>query len=212
LNFFCKDFSFRFSPNIPIRPGPPRVYLVGLGGIWNPYSQFVSEKICKVGVGLPIPILERAKHWHHDVHRPKPSGRSLTDYLLARENIVTPFSISNPLKVVVLLRFTRNIAEDLFIDLLQQPLGNYSLEANDTFRAFLFEVIEDQTIRRGDEITFYWFDDGSLVVAKNGEIRGNLRYPELYHGVLNIFLDPKITISPDLYHCTVKSIPSIEPI
>lgn len=157
-------------------------------------------------------MLERAKNWHHEIYQPKPTKRTLSDTLLARENIITPYSISNPLKVVVILRFTRNIEEELFIDLLQQPLGSYSLEANESFRAFLFHVIEDRTIRKGDEITFYWFDDGSLVVAKNGEIRGNIKFQELYHAVLDAFLNPQISISPDLYKCAMRSIPAIEPI
>jgi len=186
-------FPKRFTPNVPARPKAASMVIIGVGRV---------EKLpgCMVAVGVGPYSLDRAREWlreeKHHAHR---RYFTLVDHLLKRENIITPYSITNPVKIGVVLKFERSVPADQLLDALIQPLAFVHDEPRKNFINMLRSAVGDaEYLRRGEEIAFYWFDSGNLLILHDGDLTSGINNPEINRALLEGFIDDRKTMSREL--------------
>ena len=66
----------------------------------------------------------------------------------------------------------------------------------------MMEVIGSQGMKQGEEFQWYWYGpEKGLACAKNGVYKEIPTTKELEETLLEIYVDPKKTVSPDLVKC-----------
>ena len=167
-----------------------------------------KQKLCRVSLALPASSLDRAKLWEHNRRRRR-TDKSLTDSLLQRVNIVTPYQISNPLKVAVTLRFYQTVNVDEFLNLLNEAFEGTPKRVYRQFTDSLKLALEDDRIQSGQEIAFYWLDDGDVMITKDGDVCGQTTQDDANFKLLLAFLDEDVSISKDLVKNVKEHIPIV---
>eukprot|EP01039_Chlorochromonas_danica_P007299 gene7298-8077_t len=209
LTIISQGFPERISPNIAVRPQTSPLYLVGVGRINKRvpgYFKAHAEEFCKVAVALSPSSVDRAKLWYL---RQASTAASLTEYLLSRENIITPHSISNPLKVAVMMKFTTATTADYLVHLFKSAFRSCPKASTSIFMKMLVNALRG-TLEPNDELAFYFFDNADVIVTKNGIVCAIINIPEINEAFLNVFLDPTESIVPELYDAVVENVHTIE--
>jgi hypothetical protein len=176
---------------------------------------FKRQTLFKVAVALPSSSLDRAKIWsresHKHTHYPEQhrndEHRTLTDYLLQKVNIITPYEIANPLKVAITIRFLQTTQTQDFIKLFQDAYDGAPWRYFAYLDDALSKAISDEKIRSGEELGFYWFDDGEMLVTKNGDVRGRIYKQGVNRRFLEAFVEDDHTISNELVKALNEHIP-----
>lgn len=170
------------------------------------YFKDQAEELCKVAVAMAPSSADRAKLWYL---RRASTAASLTQYLLTRENIITPHSISNPLKVAVMMRFTTATTADYLVHLFQTAFRSCPQASTSTFMKIFVNALRE-TLQPNDELAFYFFDNADVTITKNGVVCAIINIPEINEAFLNVFLHPTESIVPDLYEAVVENVHTIE--
>lgn len=186
------------------------MYLIGVGSVKQ--KGYLGDRIvAKIGVGCDRYSLKGAKEWTRDQrNRNRPP---LEDYLLRRENLLTPYAIANPLRVAVMIRFEENFPTRDFVKLFEAPLlssSSCSRESWTTFRDTLSDSMGDRRMLAGDEVGLFWYDNGDLLLTKNHNIQGVLHLPEINRPLLAAFLDSQDGFAKDLAECVESSVELID--
>ena len=53
----------------------------------------------------------------------------------------------------------------------------------------------------GESVTFYWIKGGGIIIARNNTIGGIIRNNEIEKRLLDVYIDPSRSVSPDLVKC-----------
>ena len=76
-----------------------------------------------------------------------------------------------------------------------------SCDVNDVniFKTALSEAIGSSGVKTGDEVTFFWLNNGALQVANNGEPGPIVPVPAVIgQQLLSVYLNPLMTVSKEL--------------
>lgn len=193
-----QGFPHRITPNLAVRPQGTPLYVAGVGKINKlnrGYFKESSEELCRVAVAIAPYTADRARDWI--VKHGSKGNSTLTEQLLLRENIITPYSISNPLKVAVYLRVISPLRGDYLIHLLKESFHECPYESYRDFMTTLASAMGDQ-LNKGDEVGFHFFDNGDITITYNGVATGMVNIPSVTGILLDAFMDPTYGIVPDL--------------
>ncbi len=198
---FTKEFPEVYTPAIPVRPQAPSVFTIAVAPVTSSTFLFKKQTLFKIAVALPSSSLDRAKIWDREYHTAQRRGeesRPLSDYLLQKVNIVTPYEISNPLKVAITIRFLQTMSTDDFLQIIRDGFQGAPWRYTAYLEDALNKAISDEKIRSGEELAFYWFDNGELMVVKNGDVRGRIYKEGVNRRFLEVFVDNEHAICTEL--------------
>ena len=66
------------------------------------------------------------------------------------------------------------------------------------------------TIQKGEELSFVWLEDQSLAIAHERKLTEVINTPDLAKRLLNVYLDPKRAVSPELVNTLGANIEAID--
>lgn len=164
-----------------------------------------------VAVAVGPYSLDRAREWLREEKHGHRRYFTLVDHLLKRENIITPYSITNPVKIGVVLKFERTVPADQLLHALIQPLEFVHDEPRKQFINMLQSAVGDaKYLRRGEEIAFYWFDNENLLILHDGDLASGINNPEINRALLEGFIDVHKTMSRELVERIKLMIPDVD--
>jgi hypothetical protein len=175
--FFDKSFS-------PLHP----LLLAGVG-MRKRNILFIDVDVYLIGINFSEKVFRKAKEWSVNYR----NSCSLTDYILLDDS-------TNEAKVSATLRFVRPVSTSQLIDAFNEAFKGCKQESIDVFKKSLKESINVNGVKKGDEIVFYWLQQ-NLVIAVNGEVKNMIYSSEIYKRLLEVYIDPKYTVSNELSTC-----------
>jgi hypothetical protein len=151
----------------------------------------VDVDVYLIGISLADDTLKVAKKWNSSG-----GGKSLADSIFDSYRLS-----SNPSKVTLsaTLRFCRGATTAQFLNAFEDAFKGCDQVAVEEFKSVFSELIT-AGIKEKDEFVFYWLDNGDVLVSLNGQIGNVLSYKELNKRLLEVYIDPKRTVSPELLH------------
>lgn len=164
---------------------------------------------CVAGLAVGPSTLSRAKKWIKEERSGNGSSFSFVEHLLSKENIITPHSISNPVKVGVTLRANSPFTTRQLVRVLDRFLPSHGHDV-------LLDRIEgalgrNATLEVGEELSFYWFDNDDLYILHNGELYDIIHMPYMSRSFLQLFVGPEENIvSRELYRSITNRLPDID--
>jgi hypothetical protein len=150
-----------------------------------------------IGLNVSKKALARANDW-----KDKNSGESLTEVLLKGDG---------SLGVSCTLKFQREVGKDSFVDAFSDAFAGCNDVASVTkFKESLGECV-GTSVKKGDELVFFWLGSTDIAVAKNGStpIICNLGSEEICCRLLDVYVDPKRTVSQELRSCVYDHLQKI---
>ena len=152
----------------------------------------VDVDVYLVGISLADDTLKIAKQWNSNG-----GGKSLVDSIFDSYHLLS----SKPSKVTLsaTLRFCRGATTAQFLNAFEDAFKGCDQVAVEDFKTVFSELIT-AGIKEKDEFVFYWLDNGDVVVSMNGQIGNVLPHKELNKRLLEVYIDPKRTVSPELLH------------
>jgi hypothetical protein len=195
------DFAAPFdNQGFPIESIPLNVskkaqplYLLGVG-MRRKNLYIVEVDIYKVGFCLSAEALKKGKEAII-------SGQKISDLVLEESKSSSADYIP---ALSVPLIFVRSVSTNMVVDAFNDAFAGCDPAAVTQFKTVLRDSIGAGGMNVGDEITYYWLKGGGIVIAKNGVAGGMMRNKEIEKRLLDVYVDPSRTVSPDL----VKSIQS----
>ena len=173
---------------------PNPVYLVGLG-MRRKFLLVAEFDVYLVGLGLSTDSLKKAKEW---ANTPADSRKPLSSYILNDEPIVPKTLVPKTVKAAVMIQMVRGATKSQFVEAFREAFAGVSDEHFHTFQPLLEECMGDKGMQAKDEMVFYFMNDGSLTLMKNGVVKGSLAIRDINLRLLDIYSDPKRAVSKDL--------------
>jgi len=206
--------SYPFDPKgMPIKLAVPSgsnvknkkdLTLAGVG--MRRKNLFVVEvDIYFIGLNISDTTLAQAKQWSTSFR----NKCSLAEHVYG--NLSNKSTLPTEIKLSATLRFARGVTKAQFLDAFDAAFKGLSKEVIDDFKKSMGESIGDVSVSKGDEFVFYWMDNGDVAFTKNGVFGEPLRFPDLNMRLLEVYIDPTRTVSPELATCVDKHIDAIVP-
>ena len=99
----------------------------------------------------------------------------------------------------VSLRFVRNLASEKVTEAFNDAFKSCDVNDVNIFKTALSEAIGSSGVKTGDEVTFFWLNNGALQVANNGEPGPIVPVPAVIgQQLLSVYLNPLMTVSKEL--------------
>lgn len=167
----------------------------------------------KIALSLAIPTIDRARRWVQEEEKGQHKGEpeNLVDCLLEVPWIPSPNTTYNSLKLGITIRFEESMPTEDFIHLFRDAFRESSWKSFRQFEDTIFRAVGRDRIRNGEELNFYWFDDGDMMICKNGEVRGRILVEEVNRSLLAALVDKRKAVNKDLYDSLKKNIPTLRP-
>ena len=131
---------------------------------------------------------------------------SLSDALLQKKVVInsakdkkaTNTNHKNDVKIGLTLQFARTVTKAQFLDAFNEAFVGCKPENIETFRASLGKIVDDKGVKQGEEIFFYWLENGDFTVSRDGKLGNTFNIDEINQRLLEVYIDPKRTVSPEL--------------
>lgn len=152
----------------------------------------VDVDVYLIGISMADGTLKVAKQW-----KSRSGGKSLVDSLFDSYNLLS----TSPSKVTLsaTLRFCRGATAAQFLNAFEDAFKGCDQVAVEEFKTVFSELIT-AGIKEKDEFVLYWLDNGDVLVSMNGQLGNVLPNKVLNKRLLEIYIDPKRTVSPELLH------------
>jgi len=138
--------------------------------------------------------LKVAKQWDSTRSR---NEKTLVESIFESYNLLS--SKPNYITLSATLRFCRGVSTAQFLNAFEDALKGCEQAAVEDFKKAFSELIS-AGIKEKDEVVLYWLDNGEVVVSMNGQIGSVLHNKELNKRLLEVYIDPKRAVSPELLH------------
>eukprot|EP01038_Epipyxis_sp_PR26KG_P006553 gene6553-9002_t len=190
--FDTKGMPMSIVTKYPIQSKP--LILTGVG--MRRKNLFVVEvDIYLIGMNFSSSALQQAKRWSKSHSHDKTLSKTLMENLNPN---------SNEVKISASLKFVREISKSTLIEAFNSAFEGCSTTSIDTFKSLLSECIDHTGVKVGDEINYYWFENGDLVVYVNDKSSRRVRSEEINLRLLEVYIDPSRTISKELSTCVER--------
>ncbi len=189
----------RFTPNLPVRPASPPLFLVGIATFIDTDRKSGRPK-CKVGISVPTSTLEKMKQ--HSFAEEKKGEMShvdrLSELIIAKPNILSPYTAVNPLKIGASFHFYRNTSVEEFLGRFKSAFAGSHWHSYHRFQDTIRRVVDEEVLYPGDKLAFFWFDDGDMFITKNDDVRGRIFQEDINRRLLEVLVDDEKTIVKEL--------------
>ena len=180
-------------PTLQMRQGSIKsetpLYLAGVG-MRKKNFYVVDVDVYLIGINASEKTLTKTQEWLKD------SGRkgSLSDYLMEAH--------SEDLDLSATLKFARGITRAQFVEAFTEAFKGCDEMTVKTFQDKLGDII-GESIKKDDEIAFYWTSLNDIAISKNGSeaIPCRIHSAEVAKRLLEIYVDPAKTVSKELAIC-----------
>ncbi len=156
-----------------------------------------------MGLNLSTSALTMGKDWSKSENK----TTSLSLQLPTKtKKATTPH---NDVRIGLTLRFVRSVTKTQFLDAFNEAFAGCNPTNVETFKKSLGKVIDDSGVKQGEEVYFYWLDNGDFTVSRNGVMGDTFNINEINHRLLEVYIDPKRTVCPELsksIHDFLKSV------
>jgi hypothetical protein len=98
----------------------------------------------------------------------------------------------------VVIHMVRGATKSQFVEAFREAFAGVSDENFHAFQPLLESCMGDKGMAAKDEMCFFFMNDNSLVLAKNGEYKGTLKIDEITVRTFDIYADPKRAVSKEL--------------
>ena len=106
----------------------------------------------------------------------------------------------------ILLSFRRNVSKAQFIDAILQAFDGFTPSEVGNLRQF-FESVVQSDLKVGDIVEISWLVKGGFMMKKNdGQALCFDASKEAYTRLLEVYLDPKRSVAPDLIMSTIDTV------
>jgi hypothetical protein len=171
-------------------PNQTSLSLVGVGmRRKNLYVTMVD--VYKVGAYLSPPYVGKAQVWK-DAGKPS----SFSDLIVP--NPSAPKGKSGAAKACITLKFVRDVGNDAICAAFKEAFEGCNPDAVKRFQEALNATIAATGLKTGEEISFIWMENDEVVMTKNGINGKSVDDIELANRLLDVYFDPKKSVSPDL--------------
>jgi hypothetical protein len=193
---FCDDsvkFDARGMPTNIQGPKGQKMNLSGVGmRAKNFYITSVNVYLC--GMYMSSGSQEIAKKWKADG-----SHGQLADALLSSSNS----SKSGP-RASVTLRFVRTVGTDKVVEAFNDAFTGCDASV---FKSALSASIGKEGCKDGDEISFMWIGQDSMLITKNGSFAETVSgQGDVCNRLLNVYLNPTMAVSAELVNSVTDNI------
>jgi len=134
-------------------------------------------------------------------------GNKLTEALLGTKNSTQDSSLAP--RVSTRLKFVRQVTTAQVVEAFNEAFQGCNAEAVSNFKTILSSSIGSNGMKVGEEITFYWLKTGGLLFEKDGETSEVINDPEIEKRLLEVYVDPSRTVSPELVNSFKKYLESL---
>jgi len=210
--FDTKGLPTKIAPVIPNVLNNKPLLLCGVG-MRRKNFYIVEVDVYQIGISLSSAVLSNGKRW-------AAAGKeipSLSDALLDNSqyfdkitNKKTQGNYKNEIKICLTLHFKRAITKSQFLDAFNEAFAGCNPISVDIFKKSLGKIVDESGVKQDEEIFFYWLDNGDFTVSRNGVIGDTFNIDEINHRLLEVYIDPKRTVSPELSQSIHKFIKEIE--
>ena len=149
----------------------------------------VEVDVYNVGIGLSKNAVSRAKDWLIQNNSP-----ALSELVLSQND-----AKNDDAKAAAVLKFVRNVTKQQFVDAFDDVFKDCNREGYLNLKNAIGSSIGDN-IKTGDEITFYWVGTDKIIVYMNGVKGGSVSDASVARRLLDIYVDPSMTVSKELVH------------
>ncbi len=118
--------------------------------------------------------------------------------VVGKDNKIHTITDKNDVKICLSLKFMRTITKVQFLDAFNEAFAGCNPAHIETFKTSLGQVVDDTGVKQGEEIFFYWLNNGDFTVARNGKLGDTFNINEINLRLLEVYIDPKRTVSPEL--------------
>lgn len=171
-------------------PNQTNLSLVGVGmRRKNLYVTMVD--VYKVGAYLSPSYVAKAKAWK-DAGKPS----SFSDLIVPKPPVAGgKFGAA---KACVTLKFVRDVGNDAICAAFTEAFTGCNPDTVKRFQEALNATIAATGLKTGEEISFVWMENDEVVMTKNGADGKSIDDIELANRLLDVYFDPKRSVSPDL--------------
>ena len=169
---------------------PTNLSLVGVGmRRKNLYVTMVD--VYQVGAYLSPSMIVKANEW-------KVQGKPIpfSDVIVPKEQVSGTKSATP--KASITLKFVRDVGNQTICDAFKDAFAGCTPDAVKRFQDALNATIGASDIKKGEEIYFIWMETDEIVMAKNGVVVKSISDTELANRLVDVYFDPKRSVSPDL--------------
>ena len=156
---------------------------------------FVDVDIYLVGLSLSKAYTEKAKKWIVD-------ETSLSEILFAEDSVKT----ADHSNIAVNLKFVRSVTTHQIVEAFNDSFRDCNPISVQHFKTALNLSLGADGMKQGEEVIFVWHNGGGLSIVVNGATKEFISDREIEKRLLEVYIDPKRTVSPELVKCLRDSI------
>lgn len=116
-------------------------------------------------------------------------------------DVVMGLAAENPFpeaSTCITMHFVRDVTTAQCVDAFKDAFKGCNPEGIARFGAVMTEAVGENGCKVGDEVSFYWLEGGGLAIDRAGTKPYVVRDAEIERRLLEVYLDPARTVSPDL--------------
>ena len=175
---FFDTKGFPSKLDVSINKNTSSLTLAGVGmRRKNLYVTMVD--VYQVGLYLSPSALNEAKAWNSSSAG---SSLALADVLAPAQK--SSKDTKSTAKVSTVLKFVRDVGRDSICDAFNDAFVGCDAASIKSFREAMFSTIADGSIKKGEDLGFFWLEDNSLAITKNGIVGKVVKEPELANRLL----------------------------
>lgn len=182
------------TPVIPGIKSTTPLYLIGTG-IRKKNLYLVELDIYRIGVVVPISSMGKVDAW---AKNKTTANQPLSNFLLTKHSVPIKSNDPNPIRLGLLLKFCRGVGKDLFVDAFRTAFKGIDNESFELFRIALENTMGSNGMQANEEMQFYFFENGDIILTKNGIIGGKINNHIVSQRLLDVYIDPSRSVSKEL--------------
>lgn len=129
---------------------------------------------------------------------------------LAEEIIKKSVSGNRASAACITLNFVRTVTKSQVVDAFNEAFEGLPAAEIEKFRKTLADTVGDAGMKAGEQVVFTWLSGGGLMISTTADNASCISSPALEQRLLEVYLDPKRTVSPELVKCVNQHIGQIE--
>jgi hypothetical protein len=106
---------------------------------------------------------------------------------------------------IITCRFVRTIGVSTAVEAFDDRFKGLPPDKVNEFRLQMIAALGDDPLQAGDEVMFVWLEGGGLKIVRPGKLGGFIRYEPVERRLLEAYLDPVSSISPQLLNSYLEN-------